>query len=97
MYLHIFLFKWADVATPELRTRAARDIAAFENVIPGLVSLSLGENRADNNGGYQFGGFMRFTDEAAYRAYADHPAHAALLEYLLPCVEAIELDLVEVV
>jgi hypothetical protein len=35
---------------------------------------------------------MRFTDRAACDAYAIHPAHLALLEWLVPLIDPVELD-----
>ena len=36
---------------------------------------------------------MRFTDKAALDAYVLHPMHQALLAWLVPLIDAIELDL----
>jgi quinol monooxygenase YgiN len=36
---------------------------------------------------------MRFKDQAALDAYVQHPAHQALLVWLRPLIDAIELDL----
>jgi Stress responsive A/B Barrel Domain len=93
MYLHIFLFRWKADATAQHRERAARDIQAFLGAVPGLVTLSVGDNLAANNGGFEFGGCLGFADEAAYRAYCDHPLHIELLDWLVPLIDAIELDL----
>jgi hypothetical protein len=35
---------------------------------------------------------MRFEDRAACDAYATHPAHVKLLEWLVPLIEPVELD-----
>jgi hypothetical protein len=36
---------------------------------------------------------MRFADKAALDAYPQHPAHQALLVWLKPLIDAVELDL----
>jgi hypothetical protein len=36
---------------------------------------------------------MQFKDEAALEAYFTHPMHQALLAWLVPLIDAIELDL----
>jgi hypothetical protein len=36
---------------------------------------------------------MRFKDQAALVAYVQHPSHQALLVWLVPLIDAIELDL----
>jgi hypothetical protein len=35
---------------------------------------------------------MEFADQAALEAYVVHPAHKALLEWLVPLIDAVELD-----
>jgi hypothetical protein len=36
---------------------------------------------------------MQFTNKAALAAYVQHPAHQALLKWLMPLIVAVELDL----
>ncbi len=42
--------------------------------------------------GYTFAGMMKFTSKAACDAYTTHPAHEALLEWLVPLIDPVELD-----
>lgn len=92
MFIHIFGFRWKTHATDEEKARAAREIRAFQSVIPGLIDVAAGENTSPRGQGYTFAGLMRFTDRAACDAYATHPAHVALLEWLIPLIEPVELD-----
>jgi hypothetical protein len=92
VFIHIFGFRWKDRATDADKARAAREIRAFEGAIPGLMDVSVGENLSPRGQGYTFAGLMRFTDRAACDAYATHPAHMALLEWLVPLIEPVELD-----
>ena len=93
MYLHIFAFRWKPEATEALQLRAAQDIRAFQGPIDGLLETHCGTNNSPRNDGYTFGGFMRFTDRAAFEAYAIHPTHQALLAWLVPLIEPVEIDL----
>jgi len=95
MYMHIFLFRWKAAATTDHRAAAVREVRAFQGTVPGLLTLSIGDNLATNNGGYDFGGCLGFADEAAYHAYCDHPLHVRLLEWLVPLIDAVELDLTD--
>jgi hypothetical protein len=70
-----------------------RDIRAFQGVIPGLLQTWVGPNISPRSKGYTFGGIMQFTDKASLDAYVQHPAHQALLSWLVPLIDAIELDL----
>jgi hypothetical protein len=89
---HIFGFRWKPEATKELQQRATRDIRAFQGVIPGLLQTHVGTNLSPRNKGYTYCGVMEFTDQTALDAYVVHPAHHALLQWLVPLIDAVELD-----
>lgn len=78
---------------PEQIEKARKEIAAFQGVIPGLIAIHVGANHSQKNKGYTFGGVMEFTDQASYEAYTVHPAHKALLNWLVPLIDAMELDI----
>ena len=93
MFIHIFGFCWKPAATEADKTRAASEILAFRNTIPGLVDVTVGLNLSERDQGYTFGGCMQFTSRNAFSAYVPHPAHTALLEWLVPLIDAVEIDL----
>ena len=90
---HIFAFQWKQGTTEAQKGRAAKAILALQGAIPGLLETHVGPNISPRGKGYTFGGIMKFRDKASLEAYSDHPAHAALLEWLVPLIDAIELDL----
>lgn len=92
-FIHVFAFQWKSGTTPEQIEKARREIAAFQGVIPGLVATHVGANHSEKNRGYTFGGVMEFTDQASFDAYTVHPAHKALLSWLVPLIDPMELDL----
>lgn len=92
MYIHIFGFRWKPEATEALKERAATEILAFRGSIPGLIEAHVGPNDSPRGQGYAFVGAMRFTDKVACEAYAVHPKHLALLDWLVPLIEPVELD-----
>jgi hypothetical protein len=92
MYLHVFAFQWKPDAAPALQQRAAEAIRAFRDTIPGLLEVYCGHNLSPRGAGYTFGGVMKFTDRAACDAYTIHPTHQALLEWLIPLIDPMELD-----
>ncbi|WP_263417877.1 Dabb family protein [Terriglobus albidus] len=92
MFIHGFLFHWKPGATDEQKARAQREILAFQGVIPGLLETHVGENIAANNRDYTFAGVMVFENKEAYTAYWPHPAHQALIAWLMPIIEPIEFD-----
>ena len=92
VFIHIFGFRWKEHAREVDKARAAREIRLFQGRIPGLIDVSVGENISPRGQGYTFAGLMRFTDRAACDSYATDPSHLALLEWLVPLIEPVELD-----
>jgi hypothetical protein len=90
---HVFAFQWKQGTSDAQKDRAAQEIAAFQGLIPGLLQTHVGPNISPRGKGYTFGGIMQFKDKASLDAYVQHPAHQALLAWLVPLIEAIELDI----
>jgi hypothetical protein len=90
---HVFAFRWKLGTTEAQKASAAKDIAAFQGVIPGLLQTHVGNNFSPRGNGYTFGGIMHFSNKAALEAYVQHPMHQALLKWLVPLIEAVELDI----
>jgi hypothetical protein len=92
MFIHIFGFRWKPHATEADQGRATEEILAFRGTIPGLIEAHVGPNVSPRAQGFTFAGLMKFTDRAACDAYTTHPAHLALLEWLVPLIDPVELD-----
>jgi len=90
---HVFAFQWNPEVTEAQKDRARKDIASFQGQIPGLIETHVGANISPRGKGYAFGGIMRFKDQGSLDAYTHHPSHLALLAWLVPLIDAIELDL----
>ena len=92
MFIHIFGFRWKPDATNAEKQRAKDAILAFRGSIPGLREVHVGPNLSPRSQGYTFAGLMIFTDKTACDAYTDHPQHRALLKWLVPLIDPVELD-----
>ena len=90
---HVFAFQWKAETSAAQKERAKTEILAFQGVIPGLLQTHVGPNLSSKGNGFTFGGIMQFADKASLDAYSKHPAHQALLRWLVPLINAIELDL----
>ena len=90
---HVFAFRWKPNVSEVQKERAAKEIGALQGQIPGLLQTYLGPNISPRRKGYTFGGIMQFKDKASLDAYPQQPAHQALLTWLVPLIDAIELDL----
>jgi hypothetical protein len=93
MYIHTFALRWVPEMTNEQKQQAKLEILALQGKIPGLLATHVGENQSPRSKGTNFGGVMMFTDRAAFEAYFVHPAHEALISWLMPLVDPTELDI----
>jgi len=92
MYIHVFGFRWKPEATDKQKTQAAADILAFKGKIAGLVDVHVGPNQSSHGQGYSFVGLMRFKGKAAFEEYVKSLPHQALLKWLRPLIDPVELD-----
>jgi len=92
MYFHIFGFRWKPEATEAQKAHATVEIQAFRDAIPGLLEVHVGHNQSPHGQGYTFAGVMRFTGKQACDDYIVHPKHQALLVWLKPLIDPVELD-----
>lgn len=92
MFIHMFCFRWAEGVTEEQKARVIPAIHALQGQVPGLLETQIGMNQSPKVSDYKLGGVMKFADKAAMLAYTHHPAHLALLKWLVPLIEPIEVD-----
>ena len=92
MIVHTFAFRWKPDVTEEDKLRVLAEVRGLQGQIPGLLETSAGFNLSPRSQGYGFGGSMKFVDEAALAAYNAHPVHQKLVGWLMPLIDAIEVD-----
>jgi len=92
MYIHMFAFRVKPGVTKADQDRMIREIRALKERIPGLLEAHVGQNDSPRGQGFSIGGVMKFPDRATMEAYNAHPVHQALLEWLLPLIDPIEVD-----
>lgn len=92
MMIHMFAFRWVDGVRAEQKAKAATQIRELQGQIPGLLETFVGANVSPRGHGYELGGVMKFADATAFAEYGGHPAHQALLSWLMPLIEPLEVD-----
>ena len=96
MITHVVLIQPKDSTSNEELTVFLEHVQALQEKIPGILSISVGENRSNFHGGFTHGIIMRFVDEAHLLAHHAHPAHVAVVEELDHlCEKSIDFDLLE--
>jgi len=92
MYVHMFAFRLKPEVTEKQKDRMLREINALPTQIPGLLEAHVGKNDSPRGQGFEIGGVMKFPDRETMEAYNAHPVHQALLKWLVPLIDAIEVD-----
>jgi hypothetical protein len=92
MFIHMFSFRWKQGVSEQQKQRVFEEVNALHTRIPGILDSAAGFNTSPRGHGYEFGGFMKFFDRAAFDAYNDHPVHDELLAWLLPLIDPLEVD-----
>jgi antibiotic biosynthesis monooxygenase (ABM) superfamily enzyme len=92
MFIHMFAFRLKPGVTEAQQERMLREINALKAQIPGVLESYVGKNVSPRGQGYVIGGVMKFPDAAALEAYNVHPVHQALLQWLVPLIDPIEVD-----
>jgi Stress responsive A/B Barrel Domain len=97
MITHVVLLQPKSETTDEELTTLLERVRALQEVIPGIVAISVGKNHSLYHHGFTHGIIMRFVDEAHLQAHHPHPAHLAVVEELdRLCQQTIDFDLPEV-
>ena len=92
MFIHMFAFRLKPDVTEAQQERMLREIADLKSHIPQVLESYVGKNVSPRRQGFIIGGVMKFADQAAFDSYHSHPVHQALLEWLVPLIDAIEVD-----
>lgn len=92
MFIHMFAFRLKPGVTEAHQDRMIREISELKKQIPVVLESYVGKNISPRGQGFEIGGVMKFADQASLEAYNAHPVHQALLKWLLPLIDAIEVD-----
>lgn len=92
MYIHAFAFRWQPGVTEDQKQHVISEIRKLQGQIPGLLETYVGKNISPRGQGYELGGVMKFRDKESLDAYGPHPVHQALVSWLMPLIEPLEVD-----
>jgi Stress responsive A/B Barrel Domain len=92
MFIHMFAFRLKPGVTEAQQERMLREIGGLKNHIPLVLESYVGKNVSPRGQGFVIGGVMKFNDQVSLEAYNAHPVHQQLLKWLVPLIDAIEVD-----
>jgi hypothetical protein len=96
MIAHVVLLQPKVLTTNKELTAFLERVHTLQQAIPGIVAISVGENRSIYHGGFTHAIIMHFVDEAHLQAHHTHPAHVAVVTELDQlCQQSIDFDLPE--
>ena len=78
MLMHIVCWKYKSVTTQEQRTEHVAKLRNLPNVIPDILSFSVGSDVLHLERSFDTGLVAAFADEAGLDAYTIHPEHQAV-------------------
>jgi hypothetical protein len=82
------MFRWRDDAPAEARRTALEAVDRLADEIDGIVALRAGTDAGLHPGNHDLVVMVDLRDRAAFVAYAQHPAHLALIEaHLAPLTQ----------
>jgi len=92
MFMHMFAFRVKAGVSQAQQDRMIREISTLKDHIPSVLESHVGKNVSPRGQGFVIGGVMKFADQNALDAYNANSVHQELLKWLLPLIEAIEVD-----
>jgi len=96
MITHVVLIQPKVSTSNEKLLALLEHVQALQEIIPGILSISVGENLSLYHRGFTYGVIMRFVDEAHLQAHHTHPAHIAVVTELDTYFQqSIDFDLLE--
>ncbi len=89
MIRHIVVFTWSEGADAETRARSVAALRRLPEDVGGMTALTVGEDAGLTEGNAHAVLVADFPDADAFRRYAQHPAHQAILaEHIRPHLAA---------
>ena len=86
--IHVVTVEWTAASTPEQRQKAIDGVKQMAAEIPGMKNVWLKTIKVQGPGTENNAAFvMEFADQAAFDAYAAHPAHKKWESIYLPIRE----------
>jgi hypothetical protein len=85
MLRHVVLFTWSDTVDVERRATTVAAIRRLPELVGGMTSLAVGDDLGLREGNAHTALVAEFPDVQAYRRYAFHPEHLAIIaEHITP-------------
>jgi hypothetical protein len=89
MLRHVVLFTWTDAADGERRAATVAALRQLPEEVGGMTAFAVGPDAGLREGNAHTALVADFPDVEAWRRYADHPAHLAIIdEHVKPWLAA---------
>ena len=89
MLRNVTLFTWSDAADEQRRSTTLSAIRRLPDLVGGMTSFAVGDDLGLREGNAHTAVVAGFPDVEAYRRYAQHPQHLAVIaEHITPYLAA---------
>jgi hypothetical protein len=89
MLRHVVLFTWSDAADEQRRAATLAAVRRLPDLVGGMTTFAVGDDVGLREGNAHTALVADFPDVEAYRRYARHPEHLAVIaEHIEPYVSA---------
>lgn len=86
MIKHIVMWKFKDEVGEADKLEMKRQLVALKGVVPSLVDIEVGMNFAECDASMDMVLYSEFQSVEDLRAYAGHPEHLKVVEFVKPLV-----------
>jgi hypothetical protein len=80
MLRHVVLFTWSDAADEDRRAASVDALRRLPEEVGGMTAFAVGPDAGLREGNAHTALVADFPDVEAWRRYADHPVHLAVIE-----------------
>ena len=87
-FRHVVLFRWKPGTGEKALGALERGLRALPAAVPEIRAYRFGRDALEVKGNFDFAIVADFSDRDAWRRYADHPAHQALIAELVRPITA---------
>lgn len=86
MVKHVVMWKFKEAASAEDRLAMKRKLEALQGVVPSLLRIEVGLDQSDKAASMDMLLYSEFQTFEDLTAYAEHPQHLKVVEFVKPLV-----------
>ena len=86
MIKHIVMWKFRDEVSEETKAEMKQKLEALKGVVPSLIDIEVGMDTVGSDASKDMVLYSEFNSMADLKAYAEHPEHLCVVDFVKPLV-----------